>query len=213
MPGFLAVPVFLSVTWRRWLIFWLSLIPLAYIIYQTLTQQLGADPAKTLVLFTGEWTFYFLLITLAVTPLRRLLHFRTIHFRWLQVHRRMLGLFTLFYALLHVSAFFVFILGLDVARFGKELVERPYILVTIPAIVLLIVLGITSTQGMMRRLGKNWSRLHKSIYLIAILAWVHVFMQVRSSYWDAAVFGILVIVLLTPRLYWVLQNAFNARRK
>jgi methionine sulfoxide reductase heme-binding subunit len=192
----------MPVLWRRIVIFVTSLIPLVWIVYKTLTNQLGADPAKTIVLFTGEWTIYFLFITLSVTPLRRLVTGKQFHFRWLQVHRRMLGLFTLFYALLHVVAFLVFILGLDFARFGKELVERPYILVTIPAVLLLIALGVTSTQAMMRRLGKNWSKLHKSIYLIAILAWVHVFMQVRSSYFEAVLFGGILLALLLPRLYW-----------
>lgn len=194
---------------RRILIFLLSLVPFIFIVYKTLTGQLGADPAKTIVLFTGEWAIYFLFITLAVTPVRRLVNFPRFHFRWLQTHRRMLGLFTLFYALLHVAAFFVFILGLDISRFGKELVERPYILVTIPAVILLIALGITSTQGMMRRLGKNWSRLHKSIYLIALLALVHVFMQVRSSYFEAILFGFITFVLLSVRAYWY----FNKRAK
>ncbi|WP_062067681.1 sulfite oxidase heme-binding subunit YedZ [Cellvibrio sp. OA-2007] len=196
----------MPVLWRRVLIFFLSLIPLAFIIYQTITNQLGADPAKTIVLFTGEWTIYFLFITLAVTPLRRLVNFKQVHFRWLQTHRRMLGLFVLFYALLHVTAFLVFILGLDFSRFAKELVERPYILVTIPAVILLVVLGVTSTKGMMRRLGKNWLRLHKSIYLIAILAWLHVFMQVRSSYFEAVLFGVIGVLLLGVRWYWYWQK-------
>ena len=196
------MPIF----WRRIVIFAVSLIPLMWIVYKTLTNQLGADPAKTIVLFTGEWAIYFLFITLAVTPLRRLFNFKNVHFRWLQIHRRMLGLFTLFYAILHVLAFFVFILGLDLSRFGKELVERPYILVTIPAIILLIALGITSTKAMMRKLEKNWIRLHKSIYLIALLAWVHVFMQVRSSYFEAVLFGLILLGLLLPRLYWALRK-------
>ncbi|QEY15661.1 sulfoxide reductase heme-binding subunit YedZ [Cellvibrio sp. KY-GH-1] len=193
----------MPVLWRRVLIFFLALLPLVFIVYKTLVNQLGADPAKTIVLFTGEWTIYFLFITLAVTPLRRLINFRKVHLRWLQVHRRMLGLFSLFYALLHVLAFLVFILGLDFTRFGKELVERPYILVTIPAVILLIALGVTSTQAMMRRLGKKWGKLHKSIYLIAILGWVHVFMQVRSSYFEAVLFGVILVLLFVPRLYWV----------
>lgn len=191
----------MPVLWRRVLIFVLSLTPLVFIVYKILTNQLGADPAKTIVLFTGEWAIYFLFITLAVTPLRRLVNFKSFHFRWLQIHRRMLGLFTLFYAILHVLAFLVFILGLDFSRFGKELVERPYILVTIPAVILLIALGITSTKAMMRRLGKNWLRLHKIIYLIAILAWVHVLMQVRSSYFEAVLFGVILLALLLPRLF------------
>lgn len=196
----------MPVLWRRVLIFFLSLIALVFIVYKTLTNQLGADPAKTIVLFTGEWTIYFLFITLAVTPLRRFINFKNFHFRWLQTHRRMLGLFTLFYAVLHVLAFLVFILGLDFSRFGKELVERPYILVTIPAVILLVALGITSTKSMMRRLGSNWIRLHKSIYLIAILAWVHVFMQVRSSYFEAVLFGVILLALLLPRLFWALRK-------
>lgn len=196
----------MPVLWRRILIFFLALIPLVFIIYKTLTNQLGADPAKTIVLFTGEWAIYFLFITLAVTPLRRLIHVGGFYFRWLQMHRRMLGLFALFYALLHVMAFLVFILGLDLTRFGKELVERPYILVTIPAVILLIILGVTSTKAMMRRLGKNWIRLHNSIYVIAILAWLHVFMQVRSSYFDAAIFGGILLWLLGIRVYWYFQT-------
>lgn len=196
----------MSAFWRRVCIFFVALIPFAFLVYKTLANQLGADPAKAIVLYTGEWAIYFLFITLAVTPLRRFITFNKIHFRWLQTHRRMLGLFTLFYAILHVLAFLVFILGLDFSRFGKELVERPYILVTIPAMLLLIALGGTSTQAMMRRLGKNWIRLHKCIYLIAILAWLHVFMQVRSSYFDAVLFGIILVVLLLPRLYLAVRK-------
>jgi len=196
----------MPVTWRRIAIFLLSLAPFTWLVWATLTNQLGADPAKTIVLLTGHYTFYFLLITLAVTPLRRLVKFRHFHFRWLQIHRRMLGLFTLFYALVHMTAFLVFILGLDFTLFAAELVKRPYILFTLPAIVLLILLGITSTKSMMRRLGKNWQRLHNSIYLITVLAWLHVFMQVRSSYQDAVVFGIGVAVLLGIRLCWKLQR-------
>jgi sulfoxide reductase heme-binding subunit YedZ len=196
----------MSIVWRRWLVFLLSLVPLVFISYHTITNQLGADPAKTIVLFLGEWALYFLFITLAVTPLRRFVTYGPLHFRWLQVHRRMLGLFVLFYALLHVAAYLVFILGLDFSRFGKELVERPYILVTIPAVTLLILLGVTSTQAMMRRLGKYWIRLHKSIYLIALLAWLHVFMQVRSSYFEAIVLGGILMLLLLPRGYWALQR-------
>src|SRR5688572_1393546 len=196
------MPVF----WRRTLIFVLSLMPLAWLISQALRQQLGADPAKTLVLNTGHYTFYFLLLTLAVTPLRRLIKWRNVHFRWLQLHRRMLGLFTLFYALMHVLAYLVFILGLNFSLFGAELVKRPYILLTLPALVLLILLGVTSTKNMMRRLGKHWQRLHKSIYLIVILAWLHVFLQVRSSYADAVFFGSLTLLLLGIRFYWKLQS-------
>ena len=199
----------MPVVWRRVSIFVLSQLPLAWLIDRIIALDLGADPSKTIVLFTGKWTIYFLMMTLAVTPLRRLVQFRRlpqVHFRWLQTHRRMLGLFTLFYACCHLLAYFVFILGYDVSRFGAELIKRPYILATIPAVFLLIALGVTSTQGMMRRLGKNWQRLHNGIYVIALLAWLHVFMQVRSSYFHAVVYGAILFGLLLIRVYWYWQK-------
>ena len=187
--------------WRRIIICILSLLPLVVLVVKAATNHLGADPQKAVVLFIGTWAFYFLLITLSVTPLKKFAKQS-----WLMVHRRMLGLFTLFYALLHMIAYFVFILGLDFSSFGAELVKRPYILLTIPAIILLIVLGVTSTKGMMRKLGKNWVKVHKGIYLVAILAWVHVLLQVRSSYADAVLFGVLTLVLLGIRIFWWQQK-------
>lgn len=204
--------VFLPLLWRRWLIFVLGLLPALWISYRTATDQLGADPAQTIVLFLGEWSLYLLMMTLAVTPLRQWVHFSGVHFRWLQPHRRMLGLFCLFYVLLHILAYLVFILGLDFGRFGRQLVERPYILVTMPAVVLLIALGVTSTQGMMRRLGKRWRTLHNSIYLVAILAWVHVFMQVRSSYYHAVLYGLIIAALLAVRVYSWMRRRRKTRR-
>jgi sulfoxide reductase heme-binding subunit YedZ len=191
----------MPVIWRRILIFVASLLPLLFIAYKAVINQLGADPAKAIVLFTGTWVFYFLLMTLAVSPLKRIANQS-----WLMAHRRMLGLFSLFYAIAHLLAYLIFILGLDFSSFGSELVKRPYILLTIPAVILLIALGVTSTQGMMRRLGKNWVKLHKSIYLIAILAWLHVLLQVRSSYADAVLFGVLTALLLGIRVYWALRK-------
>lgn len=191
----------MPVLWRRVVIFFAALMPLAWLIYSIQHALLGADPAKALVVFTGTWAFYFLLITLAVTPLRRLIHTKTLHFNWLGAHRRMLGLFCLFYACLHLLAFFVCILGLDASRFGNEILQRPYILVSLPAFLGLIILGATSTQAMMRRLGKRWVQWHKGIYAIALLAWIHVWMQVRASYFDALVLGALLCVLMAPRVY------------
>jgi methionine sulfoxide reductase heme-binding subunit len=190
--------------WRRLIIFLCALIPFAWLVFNTVTQQLGADPAKTIVLFTGEWTLYFLFITLSVTPLRRLLKWN-----WLMPHRRMLGLFALFYGVLHLLSYLIFILGLDFSRLVSETLKRPYITVGFPALLILIVLGVTSTQKMMRRLGKNWVKLHRLIYLALILAWIHILWQVRSSYLEAAVYGAIVTVLLGIRLFW----AFNKNKR
>lgn len=190
--------------WRRLIIFLCALIPFAWLVFNTVTQQLGADPAKTIVLFTGEWTLYFLFITLSVTPLRHLLKWN-----WLMPHRRMLGLFALFYGVLHLLSYLIFILGLDFSRLVSETLKRPYITVGFPALLILIVLGVTSTQKMMRRLGKNWAKLHRLVYLALILAWIHVLWQVRSSYFEAAVYGAIVTVLLGIRLFW----AFNKNKR
>lgn len=190
--------------WRRLIIFLCALIPFAWLVFNTVTQQLGADPAKTIVLFTGEWTLYFLFITLSVTPLRRLLKWN-----WLMPHRRMLGLFALFYGVLHLLSYLIFILGLDFSRLVSETLKRPYITVGFPALLILIVLGVTSTQKMMRRLGKNWVKLHRLVYLALILAWIHILWQVRSSYFEAAVYGAIVTVLLGIRLFW----AFNKNKR
>ncbi|ARU29900.1 sulfoxide reductase heme-binding subunit YedZ [Cellvibrio sp. PSBB006] len=192
-------------SWRRLIIFLCALIPFAWLVFNTITQQLGADPAKTIVLFTGEWTIYFLFITLSVTPLRRLLAWS-----WLMSHRRMLGLFALFYGLLHLLSYLIFILGLDFSRLVSETLKRPYITVGFPALLILVALGITSTQKMMRRLGKNWVKLHRLVYLALILAWIHVLWQVRSSYFEAAVYGAIVAVLLGIRLFWAVKK--NKRR-
>lgn len=195
-----------AVLWRRLGIAAASLLPFAWITYRAITQQLGADPAKTIVLFTGEWTLYFLFMTLSVTPLVRLAKWR-----WLMTHRRMLGLFALFYALCHLAAYLVFILGLDFSRFAAELVKRPYITAGFPAVLILIALGVTSTKAMMRRLGKRWQPLHRLAYLALLLGWVHVFWQIRSSYFEAAVYGAITGVLLGLRGYWSWKRAQNAR--
>ena len=192
-------------SWRRLIIFLCALIPFAWLVFNTVTQQLGADPAKTIVLFTGEWTIYFLFITLSVTPLRRLLRWN-----WLMPHRRMLGLFALFYGLLHLLSYLIFILGLDFSRLVSETLKRPYITVGFPALLILVALGITSTQKMMRGLGKNWVKLHRLVYLALILAWIHVLWQMRSSYFEAAVYGAVVAVLLGIRLFWAFKK--NKRR-
>ncbi|MBU2887535.1 sulfoxide reductase heme-binding subunit YedZ [Gilvimarinus agarilyticus] len=186
-----------AVTWRRLFIFMVALAPFGWIFYRTISQQLGADPAKTIVLFTGEWAIYFLFASLAVTPL-----VRSAKWRWLMPHRRMLGLFALFYALCHVASYLVFILGLDFSRFFAELVKRPYITAGAPAVLILIALGATSTKAMMRRLGKRWQSLHRLVYVALGLAWVHVLWQVRSSYFEAVIYGILAALLLGYRLYW-----------
>ncbi len=180
-----------------WLVFLLPLLPLAWLFDQAWSLNLGADPAQAIVKFTGLWTLRLLWITLAVTPLRRIFHWG-----WLQRYRRMLGLYTLFYAVVHLLAFATFILGWRLDLLLRELSERPYIVVGSLALLLLIPLGVTSTRAMQRRLGARWVKLHRLVYVIALLAMVHFIWQIRSSFEDQLFYGVILAGLLGYRL-WV----------
>jgi sulfoxide reductase heme-binding subunit YedZ len=189
-----------------WLVFLLPLLPLAWLFDQAWTMNLGADPAQAIVKFTGLWTLRLLWITLAVTPLRRIFHWG-----WLQRYRRMLGLYTLFYAVVHALAFATFILGWRPDLLLRELSERPYILVGSLALLLLIPLGVTSTRGMQRRLGARWVKLHRLVYVIALLAMVHFIWQIRSSFADQLLYGLILIWLLGYRL-WIWRRSAKRKR-
>lgn len=197
----------MSVVWRRVLIFCVSLLPIISLVVAGVTQSLGGDPAKTIVLETGEWSLRFLLMTLTVTPM-----VRVVKWRWLMVHRRMLGLFSLFYGLLHLVAYSLFILGGNLSLLVSEVIKRPYILVGMPALIILLLLGITSTKGWMKRLGKRWQGLHRWVYPAALLALIHLIMQIRSSYYDAILYGSLVFILLGYRVFEWQKKATRRRR-
>ena len=171
------------------------LIPLALLMQSVLTNNLGPDPANTLTRDLGEWALIFLCGGLAITPVRKLTGVnKLIRFR------RMVGLFALFYAVLHVAAYLAFMLGWDWTTLAEDLYKRPYIIVGALAVLILAVLGVTSTKGMMRRLGKKWARLHKLVYLAAGLAVLHFLWLVKSDYSEPALYGAIIIALLLTRL-------------
>jgi sulfoxide reductase heme-binding subunit YedZ len=188
------------------LLFTVSFIPagwLFYAVYQAFTggeNLLGPDPATFLSHETGQWGLRFLIIALALTPLRYLFNWP---YAW-QL-RRMMGLYALFYATLHVLVFLQFQIFWRWADIGREIVERPYITVGFAAFVLMIPLGITSFKYLQRRMGRNWKRLHRAVYAINILALVHLFWQIRSSYAEFALYGSLVAFFLVYRMLrtWV----------
>ncbi len=183
--------------WLFWsLLFFGSLLPLGWISWQAVQQKLGADPAQVIVTFLGIWALRYLWITLAVTPARRLFGLG-----WLQRYRRMLGLYALFYATLHLLAVATFILGWRPDLLLRELTERPYIIVGFSAWVLLLPLGITSTQGWQRRLGKRWKTLHWLIYPIALLVLLHFAWLIRAGYLEVLIYTLLLAFLLGYRLY------------
>lgn len=183
--------------WLFWsLMFVGSLLPLGWITLQALQQKLGADPAQVVVTFLGIWALRYLWITLAVTPVRRLPGMG-----WLQRYRRMLGLYALFYASLHLLAVATFILGWRPDLLLRELTERPYIIVGFIAWVLLLPLGVTSTKGWQRRLGKRWQTLHWLIYPISLLVLLHFAWLIRAGYLEVLIYTLLLAFLLGYRLY------------
>ncbi|WP_228550517.1 sulfite oxidase heme-binding subunit YedZ [Endozoicomonas sp. OPT23] len=171
------------------------LIPLALLVQAVLTNNLGPDPANTLTRDLGEWALIFLCGGLAITPMRKFTGVnKLIRFR------RMIGLFTLFYALLHITAYLAFMLAWDWATLAEDLYKRPYIIVGALAVLILTALGVTSTKGMMRRLGKKWAKLHKLVYLSAGLAVLHFLWLVKSDYTEPVTYGSVIVVLLLVRL-------------
>jgi len=190
-------------TWKVWLLeyhkpvlFIAALIPFVHLVSGIFLDNLGANPVDTITHETGDWTLYFLLATLAVTPLRRYSRWR-----WPQRLRRMLGLYAFFYALLHFLTFLVFDHFFDWGEIAKDIVKRPYITVGFSAFVLLIPLALTSTDGMLRRLGgKRWKRLHSLVYVIGTLAILHYLWLVKADTREPLLYGVLLIVLLVLRL-------------
>ena len=158
--------------------------------------SLGADPARELLLLQGQWAIQFLILTLYITPARRMTG-------WTQliVFRRILGLLTFFYATLHLLAYIVLFLGLDFASIGTEMIKRPYITLGFMAWCLLVPLAFTSTNLMARRLGRKWTALHRVVYVVALLVIFHVIWLAKASYLDAFVYGTLLLFLSGYRIY------------
>jgi len=179
-------------------VFALCLLPLALIAWDTLHGALGADPVAQLEHRSGDWALRLLLATLAITPLRRLTGWnKAIRFR------RMLGLFAFFYVTVHLTIYLVVDLGGFWSQLLTEIAKRPYITVGFTAWLLLIPLALTSTTAMMRRLGRNWQRLHKLVYLIAVLGVLHFLWLVKADHREPAIYlGVLILlfVLRLPKL-------------
>jgi len=198
-------PVVRLLEW--WLIFLAALVPLGWICWQAWSFALGADPAKEITDFLGQWALYFLWGSLAITPLRQALGWTS-----LQRYRRMIGLYALFYVVMHLLAFATFIVGWRWDLLETALTERPYIIVGALALLLLIPLGITSTKGWQRRLKKRWTQLHKLVYPISVLVLIHVVWLVRDSYFDAVLYGVLLSWMLGYRFWRYLQRRQRSPR-
>ena len=180
------------------LVFVLCLLPLAWLVYGAVANQLGANPAEALIRGLGDWSLRFLCLALAVTPVR--IHTRTPQ---LARFRRMLGLFCFFYVCLHLLAYGWLDMGLDVADIGRDILKRPFILVGFTAWLLLLPLALTSTNGAVRSLGgKAWRNLHRLVYVVAPLALLHFFWMRagKQDFAEVAVYAVILGALLFDRL-------------
>lgn len=183
------------------LVFLVSLLPLVWIGWLAWQGELGANPVETLSHRTGDWSLRFLLLTLMVTPARRLTGWNR-----LQQFRRMLGLFAFFYVSLHFAVYLIFDQFFDGSAIVADVVKRPYLTVGFAAFLLLIPLAITSTQGMMKRLGRNWQRLHRLVYLIAVLGVLHYAWLVKADLTEPLLYGTVLAALLGYRLWQRLRR-------
>lgn len=184
----------------RALVFVTALVPLMLITRDALGDRLGANPIEEVEKLTGTWTLRFLLLTLAVTPLRRLAGWSG-----LASYRRMLGLFTFFYACVHLSAYVGLDMFFDAGDIVEDVAEHLYITVGVASFLLLVPLAVTSTRGWMRRLGgARWNRLHRATYAAAVGGTVHYLWAVKKDTLLPLVYLVLVAALLGVRVWWAL---------
>lgn len=188
-------------------VFFICLLPLIMLVasaFSVAGLSLGANPIEELLHDLGRWGLKFLLLTLAVTPLRR-----WTGWNWLIGFRRMLGLFAFFYIVLHFLVYAILDQSLDMAIIFEDVVKRPYITLGMAGLLMLVPLALTSTRGMMRRLGKRWQKLHRLVYVIAIVAVWHFYWQVKLDTLDASFYAFILVVLLGIRVYF----ARNSRQR
>jgi sulfoxide reductase heme-binding subunit YedZ len=176
-------------------VFFAALIPLARLGWKGYQQMLGANPIEVITHSTGDWTLIFLMLTLSITPLRKLTGQP-----WLIRFRRMLGLFAFFYASLHFTTYIFLDKFFDVNEMVKDIGKRKFITIGFTAFVLLIPLAATSTAGMIRRLGKRWQMLHRLIYVSGIAGVIHYWWLVKADVRKPQYYAIVLILLLGYRL-------------
>jgi sulfoxide reductase heme-binding subunit YedZ len=181
------------------LVFLLCLTPFALVVGDAfeITGRLGANPIEEIQDRFGIWGIRFIMMTLAVTPLRRITGWS-----WLVRFRRMLGLFTFFYVLMHFLNWLILDQGLLLSAILEDLTERPFITLGFTALVLLSAMAVTSTNGMRRRMGRNWDKLHYSAYAVGVLGVWHYWWQVKKDTSDAWIYALILAVLLGYRLWW-----------
>ena len=178
-------------------VFLAALSPFLWLVFRAFTERLSANPVEDLTLTTGIWALRFLLVTLAITPIRRITGWhRIIQFR------RMFGLFAFFYASVHLLIYIVFDQALAFKYILPDLVKRPYITAGMTAFLLMVPLAITSTKGWIRRLGRRWQVLHRLVYFSAFAACLHFIWKVKVVIGEPVYYAAILASLLAFRLIW-----------
>ena len=175
-------------------IFTLSLVPIFYIIYQILTNQLGPEPIKDITHHTGKWTLYFIVITLSMTPLKKITKLNI----WIN-YRRMFGLFIFFYASVHLMTYVGLDYRFDLTSIGDDIIKKKYIFIGFSAWLLLIPLAVTSNKRMIKILKDKWKKLHRLIYLISLFGGIHYLWLVKRDLTEPLIFLVVILILLTFR--------------
>jgi methionine sulfoxide reductase heme-binding subunit len=190
------------------LVFVAALAPFVWLLFRALTDRLSANPIEDITLTTGIWALRFLLISLAITPIRRVTGWH----RVIQ-YRRMLGLFAFFYATLHLLTYLVLDQGLAFAYILPDIVKRPYITAGMVAFLSMVPLAITSTRGWIRRLGKRWQMLHRLVYVSAIAACLHFVWKVKVAIGEPVYYAVILGALLLFRILWRLRAQYLSARR
>lgn len=189
--------------------FLLCLVPLGLLTYNYFTDNLSANPLSDITNETGVWTLRFLIVTLSITPLRKLTGWSP-----LQRFRRMVGLFAFFYVSLHFTTYIYLDKFFDWPEIVKDIAKRPFITVGFTALVLLIPLAITSIDLLMKRMGgRRWKRLHRLVYIVACLGVIHYYWLVKADTHRPLTYGVIVLVLLGYRVWeHFVSRAAKSRR-
>jgi sulfoxide reductase heme-binding subunit YedZ len=199
-----------TVRWPGAALFVICLIPFAQLIYNAFTDNLGANPIDAITRHTGSWALILLLVTLSVTPVRKILSWNG-----LVKYRRMLGLFAFFYVTLHFATFLVLDHFFDFNAILKDIMKRPYVTAGFTGFVLMIPLAITSTKAMIRRLGKHWQQLHRLVYIAALAGVIHFYWLVKADIRRPLQYGTVLVLLLGYRLVtqWLPALSIETRKR
>jgi sulfoxide reductase heme-binding subunit YedZ len=196
-----------KVRYAKPLVFIAALAPGLWLGYRAYSGRLSVNPIEDITLTTGIWALRFLLVSLAITPIRRITGWQRI----IQ-YRRMLGLFAFFYASLHLLTYVVLDQGLAFEYILPDIVKRPYITMGMIAFTLMIPLAVTSTKGWIRRLGRKWQLLHRLVYVSAIAACVHFLWKVKIAIGEPVYYAAVLAVLLLFRVLWRFRSSAGTSR-